>query len=365
MRAFLLVAAATFAMTNAAQAGLEICNNTDQVQSVAIGYKGDTDWMSEGWWNIDPGECAVLVSGNLSKRYYYYHADSRDGGFRGQNFGFCTHDDAFEIVGDTDCGKRGYDEADFREIDTGETATSFTLTLVDSGSSPAGGAKGPGGGGDGEVATQSVTETPVETDVTVDDTALETGMPPGRHGEPFELAALFQGCELEDGRAYCGFHSDGVKLRAYYRGPTPKDLLYALEMMPMNAPVTVTGDRLDGDRMHAAVVLRGVDPRAGGDAYTDLRETLQGDWVLSSDRESEITIRGSEIHVRYEGVFRLTRFLKLADRCEGLRGAGPVLIQTSLRDRRPKCYGVARADTRTLELVPVKGGDTLRFQRQN
>ena len=35
----------------------------------------------------------------------------------------------------------------------------------------------------------------------------------------------------------------------------------------------------------------------------------QGDWVLDSDAQSEITIRGSEIYVRYEGRFRLARFL--------------------------------------------------------
>ena len=131
-----------------AQAGLEICNKTDLLQSVAIGYKGETDWTSEGWWNIKPGECATPVPGKLEKRYYYYHAKSDGGGFRGQNFVFCTQSKEFTITGDTGCDERGFDVTQFREIDTGETAISFTLTLVDSGGAGAVTVgRGPGGGG--------------------------------------------------------------------------------------------------------------------------------------------------------------------------------------------------------------------------
>jgi len=353
-----------------AHAGLEICNKTNEVQSIAIGYKGDTDWTSEGWWNIKPDDCATLVGGDLTKRYYYYHADSKGDRFRGQDFIFCTRQDEFTIVGDTDCDNRGYLRAEFREIDTGETATSFTLTLVaqpgsDDGGSDAG--ANPESEGvaveDGDVGTQNVSETLVEPSVEIDETALLTGLPPGRSGEPFEQRALFQGCEIEDGRAYCGFHASGLKLRAYYKGPTPKELMYALEEMPMNTPVMVEGDRVDKNRLHAAVVLRAVKPRAGDDKLAKLRSTLQGDWAVASDRKSVISIHGSEIYVRYNGDFRQTRFLQLSEDCEGLRGAGPVLVQTSLRDLKPKCYKVGRADARGLELAPVLGGDTLRFER--
>ena len=90
-----------FGLAGAAQAGLEVCNQTGEAQSIAIGYKGETDWTSEGWWKIAPGECSVLVGGDLTKRYYYYHADSKGGGFRGQDYVFCTQNDEFTIVGDT------------------------------------------------------------------------------------------------------------------------------------------------------------------------------------------------------------------------------------------------------------------------
>ncbi|MCG6901208.1 MAG: DUF1036 domain-containing protein [Rhodobacter sp.] len=366
MRAWVIAGLLGLVLAGSADAGLEICNNTEQMQSVAIGYKGDTDWTSEGWWNIEPGKCSVLVGGDLTKRYYYYYADSAGGGFRGQDYGFCTQKAEFTIIGDTDCDARGYVRTEFREIDTGETATAFTLTLVET-TPPGGGlgAKGPGGGEEdgADVAMQTMTESPEVPVIAIDEAALTTNQPAGRHGKPFEVDALFQGCELEDGRAYCGFHADGVKLRAYYKGPTDTELMYTLEDMDLNAPVTIVGDEADRSRLHAAVVLREVRPRRDDDAMMHLRRTLQGDWVSVQDPKSEITIRGSEMYVRYDGVFRLTRFLRLARRCDGLRGEGPVLFQTSLRDRQPKCYRVVKADGRSLQLDPVAGGAAMQFRK--
>ena len=69
---FLAVALASFA--GAVRAELQICNETNDVQAVSIGYKGEADWTSEGWWNIDPGDCATPVPGDLTKRYYYLRA---------------------------------------------------------------------------------------------------------------------------------------------------------------------------------------------------------------------------------------------------------------------------------------------------
>ncbi|WP_172296922.1 DUF1036 domain-containing protein [Pseudoruegeria sp. HB172150] len=120
----------------AAHAGLEICNETDFVQSVSIGYKGDADWVSEGWWNVEPGDCTTVVGGNLQKRYYYYRAEVDGGDFAGENYMFCTTPEEYEILGDSNCESRGYDSESFREIDTGETATDFTYTLVNEDGSP-------------------------------------------------------------------------------------------------------------------------------------------------------------------------------------------------------------------------------------
>ena len=358
------IAAAGLGLTLAshAHAGLEVCNQTDGAQSIAIGYKGENDWTSEGWWNVEPGDCATLVGGDLTKRYYYYHAVSRAGQFRGQDYIFCTQGQAFLIEGDTDCTKRGFEETDFREIDTGETAKSFTLTLVanSSSGSDAGAASGkPSGEGN----TQSVNVVPDEPDVAVSQTNLQSDLPAGRHGEAFDTSALFQGCEIEDGREICAFHAGGIKLKTFYRGPTPDDMLYALESMALNTPVKLAGDMVEARGLQQAVVLRSVRAQPGADKHAIPRRQMQGRWLSRSDSKSEINIRGSEIYVRYEGSYRSSRYMQLADRCDGLRGAGPVLIQTSLRDREPTCYRIKTLNATAMELEPVKGGSAIRFLR--
>lgn len=114
----------------AAQAGLTICNDTASTQSVSIGYKRGDVWMSEGWWNVPAQDCSVVVGGPLENRFYYYRAEINGGDFKGGGYYFCTQPQAYTIRGDDRCEARGYQSEDFREIDTGPSATDFTLTLV-------------------------------------------------------------------------------------------------------------------------------------------------------------------------------------------------------------------------------------------
>ncbi|MBB4314965.1 DUF1036 domain-containing protein [Roseospira marina] len=109
--------------------GLRICNETNVSRWLAVGYTKDDQWTSEGWWNVDPGQCANVISWALDNRYYYYRAEDPDENFEGDGYMFCAVDDAFTIVGDTDCESRGYNEVGFREVDTGGDAPSFTLVL--------------------------------------------------------------------------------------------------------------------------------------------------------------------------------------------------------------------------------------------
>jgi uncharacterized membrane protein len=130
LSAFLLVPLALAAATTApAHAGLEVCNQTNVARWVAVGYSKDDMWTSEGWWNVEPGDCAHVLDGDLTQQYYYYRAEDPNEEFEGDGYFFCSVDDAFTIVGDQDCAGRGYEEVDFRELDTGESTTTFTLVL--------------------------------------------------------------------------------------------------------------------------------------------------------------------------------------------------------------------------------------------
>ena len=138
-----------------AQAELTICNDSDKTQAISIGYEGGEGWTSEGWWNIDPKDCAVVIGGDLDKQYYYFRAEQNAGPFVGGGYNFCTTPEVYEIVGDTDCESRGYDSEDFAEIDVGVGVASYThrLTQADMDLAQA------GSGSDGEDGLQFCNET--------------------------------------------------------------------------------------------------------------------------------------------------------------------------------------------------------------
>ena len=121
--AFVLVG--TVLSARPAHADLTICNQYRETIYTAYGFNNGTDWVSRGWWQIDPGQCVALISGALTNRYYYVYADTENGDYYwGGDYMFCiSKPNAFEIVGDTDCN------TGFFEIDTnGDTDVTQTLT---------------------------------------------------------------------------------------------------------------------------------------------------------------------------------------------------------------------------------------------
>lgn len=112
-----------------AEANFEICNKTKESVSVAVGYRENGDWISEGWWNIDSGDCATVYSKKLSELNYYIYGESDSLVWQG-DYTFCVVNEEFTIVGDTDCKKRGYQPEGFMEVDVGDN-TSFTFNLLE------------------------------------------------------------------------------------------------------------------------------------------------------------------------------------------------------------------------------------------
>jgi uncharacterized membrane protein len=116
-----------------AQADLKLCNTTSSRVGVAIGYKDDKGWVSEGWWNVASQTCEVLLKGPLMARFYYIHALDYDrGGEWGGKAFMCTADKAFTIRGTDDCAKRGHKRSGFFEVDTNEEKD-WTVRLTDPG----------------------------------------------------------------------------------------------------------------------------------------------------------------------------------------------------------------------------------------
>jgi len=116
-----------------ARADLRVCNETGNPLSVALGYRAERGWQSEGWWVASSEGCATVYRGDLNARYFYlYVADDIGGGaWDGQVF-MCTRDESFTIFGVEDCLARGYERTGFFEVDT-QNRTDWTLQLTEPG----------------------------------------------------------------------------------------------------------------------------------------------------------------------------------------------------------------------------------------
>lgn len=122
-----------FASVTPAMADLRVCNTTQNRAGVAIGYQEGQTWVTEGWFNLRPNACEIILKGRLNSRYYYvFGLDyDRGGEWSGSNY-LCVRDQEFSIRGPQDCFARGYERAGFVEIDTGEQAD-WTVELGEGG----------------------------------------------------------------------------------------------------------------------------------------------------------------------------------------------------------------------------------------
>jgi uncharacterized membrane protein len=119
-----------------AAADFRLCNNTGSRVGIAIGYKDNDGWTTEGWWNLSARSCETLLRGTLVARFYYIYAldYERGGEWSGQAF-MCSRDKEFTIRGIDDCLARGYERTGFFEVDTGEQR-SWTVQLTESNEQP-------------------------------------------------------------------------------------------------------------------------------------------------------------------------------------------------------------------------------------
>ncbi|HEV3045240.1 MAG TPA: DUF1036 domain-containing protein, partial [Roseiarcus sp.] len=68
-----------------ARADFRMCNNTGNRVSVALAYTDGQNWTSEGWWNLKPSDCDILLRGTLAAQFYYVYAmDERGGEWKGK-----------------------------------------------------------------------------------------------------------------------------------------------------------------------------------------------------------------------------------------------------------------------------------------
>jgi hypothetical protein len=129
-----------------AKAALVFCNRTQAPLEAALAYRGEVaddreDWISEGWWHIEPGQCSRVFGKALEQRFYFYYAmslaspahDHAPYIWSGDKYKFCIDTKAFRIIGDGQCDERSYQLKGFQQIDLGANVRDYTLDFKDGG----------------------------------------------------------------------------------------------------------------------------------------------------------------------------------------------------------------------------------------
>lgn len=128
-------------LPSSARAAFLLCNHASAAVEAAFGYNEQSTWVSEGWWQIQPGQCARVYNKPLTQRFYFYYArvltqsankESRPPVWEGK-YAFCVDSKAFRAEGDGNCEARGLRQQGFHEVDIGPNKRDYTLTFQDGG----------------------------------------------------------------------------------------------------------------------------------------------------------------------------------------------------------------------------------------
>ncbi|WP_341760496.1 DUF1036 domain-containing protein [Candidatus Endowatersipora endosymbiont of Watersipora subatra] len=118
-------------MSLPSSAQIKVCNDTKNLVGVAVGYRNQGRWITEGWWRIPSNLCESVIEGDLTSRYYYLYSEDAvtnqkwDGPIL-----MCISSRQFKINGLQDCYARGYEKIGFFEVDTGDQ-TFWRVRLTD------------------------------------------------------------------------------------------------------------------------------------------------------------------------------------------------------------------------------------------
>src|SRR5687768_11700183 len=70
----ILTAAALSALAAPARADLQLCNRMSYVVETAIGIEDKGAAATRGWFRIDPGQCRIVLQGEVQAESLYVHA---------------------------------------------------------------------------------------------------------------------------------------------------------------------------------------------------------------------------------------------------------------------------------------------------
>ncbi|MBB4284521.1 putative membrane protein [Roseospira goensis] len=353
----------TLVVSMPALAGLEVCNQTNVTRWLAIGYMQDGLWTSEGWWELEPGDCATPIQSDLTQRYYYYRAEDPDERFEGDGYVFCAVDDAFTIAGDTDCVARGYEELDFREIDTGAAATTFTLVL-----SPrtVPGAQPLSFEGPDDRGAPAAPVAPEEQSAALPSVSPATPAAPPEPAAP--ATAVAPTSDPPAAAPPQAPETGAAETRAPETGTAETE---TAETGAAETGAAETGAAETGAADAGSAT--GTNPFGGpvaalpgdnGDPLAATYRAVLGTWRSLDDRANRIRFDEDLYAAYHAGDLMETGPFEVAERCpvgDGGGGEPTVVVRLPGADA-PQCYGVLYVDETTLELLALPRGNLLRYE---
>ncbi len=356
-------------------AGLRICNESSVSRFLAIGYLKDDQWMSEGWWHLDRGQCATPIEGDLTQRFYYYRAEDPDERFEGAGTTFCTIDDAFTILGNEDCEGRGYEEHAFSEIDTGPEALGYVFVIDQDGgeASPADEADV----GEADVGEAGADETDAgalarpDPALNAADSAPATpsqGLQDGTNGRGIDITGVFLGCDVDAGVTVCTIRAaDGRHVISY--SDAAQAVVETFRGLTPSQHVRVQGAILAEGDTSVEVLAKTVTPLGSGDdAAENTRHGVQGGWRSLDDPLASIRFEDDRYYDYYQGELTAEGTYAVAMTCPDTPGSGgedPVLVVRVSGEDAPVCYSVMYMDGTSLEMLALPRGNLLRYRRSD
>lgn len=112
--------------------GLGFCNRSKQGRIyVAIAYPQENNqWKTQGWLQLEEGECDTILQGTLQNRFYYFLAEADNGYSWKGSHKFCVSNTQFVFINaDKECQGTDVRWTGFRELDTGKNVPNFMLNL--------------------------------------------------------------------------------------------------------------------------------------------------------------------------------------------------------------------------------------------
>ncbi|NIZ15032.1 DUF1036 domain-containing protein [Phaeobacter sp. HF9A] len=318
-------------LTTTARAELELCNDTNAEQQVAIGYWGTDDWVSKGWWQIPPMQCPVVVAGPLTERDYYLRVETPGWDFRDDKLIFCVNNDDFTIVGDENCIRRRHRQAGFARIDTGTEQSAFRYRLSNN-------------------LTRSASHSVAHSG----DKVMDLG------------ALVFQGCrnDTRSHDAFCTFVGEEKRYLVYDNERNSDEIWEKIQTLDEGRRVHVRGNCTELFDTTEALTITELELLPLNEADRMLQR-LQGAWQSALDTNDSFRIRGAERVSSYAGAETAEEYVSVQRHCGQADQAGQGLYLDSWDSNTGTwlCYRIAQVSAHELTLIYLPQGQKLRYLR--